>query len=192
MKKVAGTYNVVLASGSPRRRELLKGLGIPFTVKVKPVDEVYPPGLQQEGIALFLAGLKAKAFEKNMGPKTLVITADTIVCLGDTVLGKPKNQKDAVQMLKMLSGKMHEVYTGVCLLTAEKKKLFFTVSKVFFKELSSEEINYYVTHYKPYDKAGAYGVQEWLGYIGIEKIEGSYYNVMGLPVKELYEELKKF
>ena len=144
-------------------------------------------------MAIFLSKLKAQAFAKEISDEnTLVITADTIVCLGKIILGKPENYNDAVRMLKMLSGKKHEVITAVSLTSKQKQKTFFASSYVYFKKLSDEEINFYITNFKPYDKAGAYGVQDWIGFVGIKKIVGSYFNVMGLPVKELYEELKIF
>jgi len=185
-------YHIILASQSPRRQMLLKGLDIPFEIKIKDIEEKYPPHLKREEIALYLSELKSSAFENDLDEKTLVITADTIVWINEKVLNKPKNFDDAVNILSQLSGKMHEVITGVCLMTKEKKRSFYALTKVYFKELSLEEIKYYVTNYKPYDKAGAYGAQEWIGYMAIEKIEGSYFNVMGLPTRLLYDELMKF
>jgi len=185
-------YHIILASQSPRRQMLLKGLDIPFEIKIKDIEEKYPSHLKREEIALYLSELKSSAFENDLDEKTLVITADTIVWINEKVLNKPKNFDDAVNILSELSGKMHEVITGVCLMTKEKKRSFYALTKVYFKELSLEEIKYYVTNYKPYDKAGAYGAQEWIGYVAIEKIEGSYFNVMGLPTRLLYDELMKF
>ena len=185
-------YNIILASQSPRRQMLLKGLDIPFEIKIKDTEEIYPPNLKKEEIALYLCKLKASAFENEIDEKTLVITADTIVWINEIVLNKPKDFNDAVNILKQLSGNMHEVITGVCLKTKEKTHTFYALTKVYFKNLSDQEIEYYISNYKPYDKAGAYGAQEWIGYIAIEKIEGSYFNVMGLPTRMLYDELMKF
>ena len=171
---------------------LLKGLDIHFEIKLKDTDEIYPQHLKKEKIALYLSELKASAFENELDDKTLVITADTIVWINDKVLNKPKDFNDAVNILKQLSGNMHEVITGVCLKTKEKTHSFYALTKVYFKKLSEKEIEYYISNYKPYDKAGAYGAQEWIGYVAIEKIEGSYFNVMGLPTRMLYDELMKF
>ena len=183
---------IILASKSPRRQELLKGLGIDFEVKTKEVEEVYPNHLKKQEVALYLSELKSAAFEKEIKANELVITSDTIVCINDQILGKPSGIEEAKAMLHQLSGKKHEVITAVTLLSKEKKHSFFVSTSVYFKELTSEEIDYYVTNYQPFDKAGSYGIQEWIGYIGIEKIEGSYFNVVGLPVHQLYEELLKF
>ncbi|MFH0866407.1 MAG: Maf-like protein [Bacteroidota bacterium] len=185
-------YNVILASQSPRRQMLLKGLDIPFTVKIREVNENFPSHLKREEIAIFLAEKKAAAFNDELEADTLIITADTIVWINDEVLGKPKDFDDAVRIFKKLSGNMHEVITAICLKTKLKNISFFSLTKVTFKELSDEEINYYIKKYKPYDKAGAYGAQEWIGYVAIKHIEGSYFNVMGLPTRLLYEELLKF
>lgn len=185
-------YKIILASQSPRRQLLLKGLDIPFTVIVKDIEEKFPDGLKREEIALFLSNLKAAAFDNEIDDKTLVITADTIVWINNQVLSKPKDFDDAVNILSQLSGNMHEVITGVCLKTKAKTHTFYALTKVYFKKLSQKEIHYYVTNYKPYDKAGAYGAQEWIGYVAIEHIEGSYFNVMGLPTRLLYDELMKF
>ena len=184
---------VILASQSPRRQNLFKELGIPFEIIVKQgIEEIYPDSLKEEEIALFLAELKSTAYKSEINEGNLVITADTIVLLEGKVIGKPKNEQDAIRILGELSGNMHRVITGVCLSAKDKQMSFYAETDVFFKQLSSEEINYYLNTCKPYDKAGAYGIQEWIGYIGIEKIEGSYYNVMGLPIQMLYEELKRF
>ena len=185
-------YNYILASKSPRRRELLKTLGIDFQVKVKEVEEIFPDGLSKEEIPVYLVKLKAKPFLEELGSNDMLITADTIVWINDRVLGKPKNYNEAKAMLEMLSGNEHQVISGVCLTTTEKQASFFAVSNVRFKKLSSVEIEYYITHFKPFDKAGAYGIQEWIGVTGITHIEGSFYNVMGLPVQKLYEEIQKF
>ena len=186
-------YHIILGSNSPRRRELLAGLDLNFEVKVIPgLEEHYPPTLQPEEIPVFLARQKAEAYIPTLSDKTLLITADTIVWNQNKVIGKPKDREDAIQMLQSLSGHEHHVVTGVCLTTTEKQKAFSVVSTVKFATLTDEEISYYVDKYHPFDKAGAYGIQEWIGYIGVESINGSFYNVMGLPVQRLYQELKKF
>lgn len=183
---------IILASKSPRRQQLLKDLGLDFQIILKEVEEIYPPELKREEVPMFLSKLKADAFVVDLKPNQLVITSDTIVCLEDRIIGKPKDRDDAFHMLSDLSGKMHEVITAVTLTSLEKQVSFFVITEVYFKTLSNLEIDYYINEYKPYDKAGSYGIQEWIGYIGIEKIVGSYFNVMGLPVKELYDELEKF
>jgi len=185
-------YRIILASKSPRRQELLADLGIEFETETHEIDEVFPEGLPMEEIPQFLARLKAEPFVGTMKENDLVITSDTIVYVEGEVLGKPADYTDAVKMMEKLSGRRHEVVTGVCLTSKNKQVSFASVTDVFFKALSRDEIDYYITHYKPYDKAGAYGIQEWIGYIGIERIEGSYFNVMGLPVQHLYEELRKW
>jgi len=186
-------FRFVLASESPRRQYLLKDLGLDFEVIPANVDESYPEGLTSEQIALHLAELKSNAFQPSFfTPSTIVITADTIVSIGNEILGKPADPGDAFRMLTKLSGKRHDVITAVCLRSAEKQRLFHVKSSVYFKKLTPEEISYYIENFRPFDKAGSYGVQEWIGYIGISRIEGSYFNVMGLPVKELYEELLAF
>lgn len=184
--------NLILASKSPRRQYLMKELGLDFEVHTKDVDESFPENLKAQEIPLYLCQKKANAFDEELTDNTIVITADTIVWIDNQVLNKPENFNDAVRMLKLLSGKKHEVYTGVCLRSKHKTKTFYALTNVYFKELSQEEIEYYINNFNPYDKAGAYGAQEWIGYIAVEKIEGSYFNVMGLPVRELYEELLKF
>lgn len=185
-------YHLVLASNSPRRKELLSELGIEYAVKVLPdIDESYPSSLRGEEIPLYISQEKADAYLPSLRPDELVITADTIVWLGGKVYGKPKNAMQACSMLRELSGQTHQVITGVTLSTPTMRKSFAVTTAVTFSALTEDEINYYVERYRPLDKAGAYGVQEWIGFIGVEKIEGSYYNVMGLPVKRLYEELKK-
>ncbi|MES2397336.1 MAG: Maf-like protein [Bacteroidota bacterium] len=185
-------HNLILASKSPRRQYLMKELGLDFEVHTKDVDESFPENLKAQEIPLYLCQKKADAFNEELTDNTIVITADTIVWVDNQVLNKPENFDDAVRMLKLLSGKKHEVYTGVCLKSKHKTKTFYALTNVYFKELSQEEIEYYINNFNPYDKAGAYGAQEWIGYIAVEKIEGSYFNVMGLPVRELYEELLKF
>ena len=183
-------YHIVLASQSPRRQELLRGLNIPFEVQSIDVEENYPERLSDAEIPCYLAEKKANAY--SLQENTMLITADTIVWIGKRVLGKPTDKDDAIDILRTLSGKTHEVITGVCITTQKKRKTFSVVSKVRFVELSDEEINFYIEKYRPYDKAGAYGIQEWIGYIGVEYIEGSFYNIMGLPVQRLYTELKKW
>jgi len=186
-------YDIILASKSPRRQHLLKETGIKFrVVNHREMDESYPVELKAEEIPMYLACVKAKSYETLIGRNTLLITADTIVWLENEVIGKPIDHEDAVNMLLKLSGKMHEVYTGVCIKTIEQETAFSVCSRVFFRKIGEEEIRYYVDRYKPFDKAGAYGVQEWIGYVGVERIEGSYFNVMGLPVQQLYDELLKF
>ncbi|MGL4520350.1 MAG: Maf-like protein [Phocaeicola sp.] len=185
-------YKIILASQSPRRKELLAGLDLAFEVRVlADVDESYPTHLAGEEIAAYIATAKAKAYLQTMQPDELVITADTIVCQSGEVLGKPTDAQEAKQMLRTLSGKRHQVFTGVCLVSTTFQKLFVAATHVTFATLSEEEITYYVEKYKPMDKAGSYGIQEWIGFIGVEQIEGSYFNVMGLPVQRLYTELKK-
>lgn len=185
-------YQIILGSNSPRRQELLKSLGFTFLNKPINADESFPADLQAEEICLYLAEKKADAYAEDIQDDEILITADTIVWCEGKVFNKPANFVEGKKMLESLSGKMHEVFTGVCLKSGNKQTTFYDVSKVYFKKLKPEEIEYYLTNYSPYDKAGGYGVQDWLGYIGIDKIEGSFYNVMGLPVKELYEELVKF
>lgn len=186
-------YKIILASNSPRRKELLSGLDLEYEVSTLPdIDETYPDNLEGEEIALYIANKKAEAYKNLLKDNTLLITADTIVLLKNKVYGKPNNEEDAKQMLKELSGNTHRVVTGVCILTKTKQKSFAVTSEVRFTDLSESEIEYYVSKYKPLDKAGAYGIQEWIGYIGIEHISGSYFNVMGLPVQRLYRELQNF
>lgn len=184
-------YNIVLASNSPRRKELLSGLGLEFEVKVLPdVDESYPKNLLPEEVPIYIASKKANANRVNMADNDLLITADTVVICNGKILGKPKNAAEAYEMLNFLSGKVHQVVTGVCLTTIKEQRKFSATSDVTFKNLTSEEIEYYIQNFKPYDKAGAYGIQEWIGYIGVTKINGSFFNVMGLPVQRLYSELE--
>ncbi len=185
-------YKVILASGSPRRRELMAGLGVNYEVRILPdVDESYPDTLQGEEIPLYIAKEKADAYIPMMQPNELIITADTIVWLDGKVLGKPRDREDALQMLRTMSGRTHEVFTGVCITTTDWQRSFTAQTEVRFATLSEDEIIYYVDNFKPRDKAGAYGVQEWIGFIGVENISGSYYNIMGLPVQKLYRELLK-
>ena len=185
-------YKIILASNSPRRKELLSGLGVEYVVKTMPdVDESYPDGLSGEEIAKHIARGKAEAYRSLIQADELVITADTIVWLDGTVMGKPKDEEGAKDMLMRLSGKTHQVITGVCLTTSSMRKTFATVTDVTFATLTEDEIDYYVTRYQPMDKAGSYGVQEWIGFVGVENLSGSYFNVMGLPIQRLYTELKK-
>lgn len=188
---VNSKYKVVLASNSPRRKELLAGLGIDFEVRtLQGIDESYPEDLKGEDIPKYISGQKAKAYRESMADDELIITADTIVYVDGEVLGKPVDVEDARRMFHLMSGRKHEVITGVSIVTKEKTVQFATTTKVTFDELTDEEIDYYIENYKPFDKAGAYGIQEWIGYIGISGIEGSYFNVVGLPVQRLYRELK--
>lgn len=192
MLKNLSNYHIILASKSPRRRELLTGLGLEFETRVTPgIAEDYPKGLSGEDIPQFISREKANAYRTSLKDNDLLITADTIVYANGTVLGKPQDAEDAHRMLSRLSGKTHQVVTGVSLTTTHSQKTFATVTDVTFASLTEEEIAYYIAHYKPFDKAGAYGIQEWIGYIGVTRIEGSFYNVMGLPVQRLYTELKK-
>lgn len=185
-------YKVILASNSPRRKELLAGLGVDYEVRTLPdVDESYPETLQGADIPLYIAKEKADAYVAMMQPGELMITADTIVWLDGKVLGKPRDREDALQMLRTMSGRTHEVFTGVCITTTDWQRSFTAQTEVRFATLSEEEIAYYVDNFQPMDKAGAYGVQEWIGFIGVENISGSYYNIMGLPVQKLYRELLK-
>lgn len=183
-------YKIILASNSPRRKELLKGLDIDFEVRVlEGIDESYPEGLSMTEIPEFISRKKASAY--TLAEDELLITADTIVWLEGQVLGKPKDKQDARRMLRLLSGKTHQVITGVTLRTKERQKTFSSVTDVTFAELTEEQINYYVDRYKPLDKAGAYGIQEWIGYVGVTGIKGSYFNVMGLPVQRVSSEIGK-
>lgn len=186
-------YKIILASNSPRRKELLGGLDVSFEVRtMQGIDESYPEGLESREIPLYIARKKAAAYEDSLADHELLITADTIVWTSDGVMGKPADREDAVKMLTALSDHLHQVITGVCVMTRQKKVAFAVESAVRFARLSEEEIYYYVDHYRPFDKAGAYGIQEWIGHIGVESINGSFFNVMGLPIQRLYTELKKF
>lgn len=182
---------IILASKSPRRRELLAGLDLDFEVKVIPgIAENYPDSLPLERIPQYIAAEKAEAYKGCIAPDEVLITADTVVILNDEIMGKPKDDAQAREMLHKLSGKTHQVTTGVCLTTVSSQKQFHVTSHVTFKLLSDDEIDYYVSHYHPLDKAGAYGIQEWIGYVGVTRLEGSFFNVMGLPVQRIWEELK--
>lgn len=186
-------YRIILASASPRRKELLSGLDIDFEVRSLPsVDESFPAELQGGDIPLYISRKKADAYRPQMASDELVITADTIVWLGGVALGKPSDKDDARRMLRNMSGKTHSVFTGVTITTKEVQRSFVAQSDVTFSVLTDEEIEYYIEKYKPMDKAGSYGAQEWIGYVGMQNIVGSYFNVMGLPVQRLYAELKSF
>ena len=185
-------YTITLGSQSPRRKELFGGLNLPYSVEVREVDERYPAEMDAVEVPEFLAKLKSLPFRQDFKADGLLITADTIVLIDGKILGKPLDYQHAFDMLQQLSGKKHVVITGVCLTSANKQVTFSDHTDVWFKRLTVDEIDYYLTHYQPYDKAGSYGVQEWIGYVAIEKIEGSYFNVMGLPIQRLYEELLKF
>lgn len=191
--RMVNDYKIILASNSPRRRELLAGLGIEFEVRVLPgIDESYPASMPAEETAEYIAGKKAAAYRQVMADDELVITADTVVIVGDEVLGKPADTQMAAQMLRKLSGRTHQVMTGVCMTTSEQTVSFSVKTDVTFKQLADDEIEYYIKKYQPLDKAGAYGIQEWIGYIGCTGLNGSYYNVMGLPVQRIYTELQRF
>lgn len=184
-------YKLILASNSPRRKELLAGLDIEFDIFVLDgIDESYPPHLKPREVSQYIAHKKAEAYQRVIAPDTLLITADTVVVVENQILGKPHNEAEAKEMLRAISGKTHMVVTGVCLTTVTKQSSFSVETEVTFKTLTTEEIEYYVAKYKPYDKAGAYGIQEWIGYVGVTSLNGSYYNVMGLPVQRIYEELR--
>lgn len=185
-------YRIILASGSPRRQQFLKELDVDFEIQLKDIEEIYPEHLQAEEITNFLAKLKAEAFVSDIQNNDILITSDTIVWLNNKALGKPKDYEDAFEMLTEMSGKTHKVITSVCIKTKEKEVVFHDETLVTFAELSPEEIKYYLNNYKPFDKAGSYGIQEWIGLVAIQKIEGSYANVVGLPTHRLYEELMKF
>lgn len=186
--KMTKQYKYVLASNSPRRRELMAGLGIDFEVRVmKGVSESYPENLPVGDVPAYIAREKAAAYDITCDE--LLVTADTVVIVDNQILGKPADAADARRMLRLISGRSHEVVTGVCLTTADKQRVFSVVSEVAFKMLTDDEIDFYINHYHPFDKAGAYGIQEWIGYVGVTALKGSYFNVMGLPVQRIYEEL---
>jgi septum formation protein len=184
-------HRIILASGSPRRQQFLKELDVDFEIQLKDIEEIYPEHLQAEEITNFLAKLKASAFESDIEENDILITSDTIVWLNNKALGKPKDYDDAFEMLTEMSGTTHKVITSVCLKTTDKEVVFYEETLVTFTALSSDEIKYYLNNYKPFDKAGSYGIQEWIGLVAIEKIEGSYANVVGLPTHRLYEEMMK-
>lgn len=185
-------YDIILGSNSPRRHFLLKEAGINYRVIAPDTDEKYPQNLKAEQIPLYLSQQKAAALSKHLKEKTIIITADTIVWINNNVINKPSDYEEAYKMLKVLSDNVHEVFTGVTIKSLQKEEHFYVRSQVYFKKLREEEIKYYLDSCRPYDKAGAYGIQEWIGYIGIKKLEGSFYNVMGLPITKLYEKLEKF
>ena len=190
LKEKLKNYHLILASKSPRRQQFFKDLNLDFTIQLKEVEEIYPKELKGTEITEFLADLKSKAFT-NLSDKDLLITSDTIVWLENEALGKPKDEADAFKMLQSLSGKKHEVISSISIKNNNFQKIISDVTSVYFKEISDEEINFYIKNYKPFDKAGAYGIQEWIGFIAIDKIEGSYFNVVGLPVHKLYDALMK-
>ena len=185
-------YHLILASGSPRRQQFFKDLDLDFEIRIKEIEEVYPSELKAEAITDFLANLKADAFEGELNPNDILVTSDTIVWYNEMALGKPKDYSDAFKMLEMLSNSTHDVITSVCVKTVNETIVFNELTKVTFNTLSSEAIDYYLENYKPYDKAGAYGIQEWIGFVGVAKIEGSYANVMGLPVDKVFQYLSNF
>ncbi len=182
-------HHIILASGSPRRQEFFKNLGLDFEIRLKPIKEEYPPRLTHFEISNYLAQLKALPFKFELKPNDILITSDTIVWHNNKALGKPRNEDEAFAILKMLSHATHEVITSVCFTTTSFEKTTHNITKVTFKELSDDEINFYIKNYKPFDKAGAYGIQDWIGQIGVTKIEGSYFNVMGLPIHAVYKTL---
>jgi septum formation protein len=185
-------YRIILASRSPRRQQLLRELGLNFEIAVRDWTEKYPAHLKGKEIALYVAAGKAKTFQSEVKENEIVITADTIVWCNNKVLDKPADKDDAIKILREISGNTHEVITGICLLSATKQTSFFSSTRVTFSALSDEEIEYYISKFSPYDKAGAYGIQEWIGIAACSNIEGSYFNVMGLPVEQVYHELKEF
>ncbi len=186
-------YKIILGSQSPRRKELLKGLGFYFEIRVKEIDETFSDKLKKQEIPIYLSHQKAADFKNEIeNENILLITCDTIVWINDCALNKPVDRAEAIRMLKTLSGNVHEVFTGVTLTSKEKQVSFFEETKVYFKDLSNEEIEFYIDQFKPFDKAGSYGVQEWMGFVGMRRIEGCYFNVMGLPLSKLYSELEKF
>lgn len=182
-------YNIVLASGSPRRQQFFKDLDLDFEIRLKEIEEIFPPELKREEITNYLAELKASAFDGEIKDNEILVTSDTLVWHNEKALGKPKDSQDAFEILKSLSNATHEVITSVCFKTSTKTEVIYEITKVTFNELSNEAIEYYIKNYKPFDKAGAYGIQEWIGFIGVRKIEGSYANVIGLPVDKVYQYL---
>jgi septum formation protein len=192
LKEKLSAYNLILASGSPRRQQFLKDLDLAFEIRLKDVEEVYPPELKGAEITEYLCELKSSVFLDELTAKDILITSDTIVWFNDAALGKPRDRQDAFNMLRSLSGHTHEVITSVCFRTVSHADMITDITQVSFKELSDEQINYYLDNYTPYDKAGSYGIQEWLGYVGVSGIEGSYANVMGLPVDRVFDYLNNF
>ena len=189
LKNKLHNYSLILASGSPRRQQFFKDLDLDFEIRLKEIEEIYPPELKAEEITNYLAELKANAFEGELKANEILITSDTIVWHNDRALGKPKDEQDAFAILKSLSNSTHDVVTSVCFKTNSETKLLHEITKVTFNELSEDVIRYYIENYKPFDKAGAYGIQEWIGFVGVSKIEGSYANVMGMPTDKVYEYL---
>ena len=189
LKNKLHNYSLILASGSPRRQQFFKDLDLDFEIRLKEIEEIYPPELKAEEITNYLAELKASAFEGELQANEILITSDTIVWYNGRALGKPKDEQDAFDILKSLSNTTHEVITSVCFKTNKNSNLLYEITKVTFNELSDEAIRYYIKNYKPFDKAGAYGIQEWIGFVGVSKIEGSYANVMGMPTDKVYEYL---
>ena len=189
LKNKLRNYSLILASGSPRRQQFFKDLDLDFEIRLKEIEEIYPPELKAEEITNYLAELKANAFEGELQANEILITSDTIVWHNGRALGKPKDEQDAFAILKSLSNATHEVITSVCFKTNSETKLLHEITKVTFNELSEDAIRYYIENYKPFDKAGAYGIQEWIGFVGVSKIEGSYANVMGMPTDKVYEYL---
>ncbi len=189
LKEKLKDHQLILASGSPRRQQFFKDLDLEFEIRLKPVEEIYPPRLRRSNISDYLSQLKALPFKEELKGNDILITSDTIVWHDEQALGKPKSKEDAFAMIRSLSGTSHEVITSVCFTTATDQKTVNSITTVHFKELSDDEIHYYIEQYQPFDKAGAYGIQEWIGHIGVTKIEGSYFNVMGLPVNLVYKTL---
>ena len=189
LKNKLRNYSLILASGSPRRQQFFKDLDLDFEIRLKEIEEIYPPELKAEEITNYLAELKANAFEGELQANEILITSDTIVWHNGKALGKPKDEQDAFAILKSLSNSTHDVVTSVCFKTNSETKLLHEITKVTFNELSEDVIRYYIENYKPFDKAGAYGIQEWIGFVGVSKIEGSYANVMGMPTDKVYEYL---
>jgi septum formation protein len=192
LKEKLNKINIILASGSPRRQQFFKEMDLHYTIRLKEIEEIYPEHLQAEEITNFLAELKASAFENELEENDVLVTSDTIVWLNGKALGKPKDYEDAFQMLQQLANQTHEVITSVCLKSIDKTEVFHCVTKVTFANLSDEAIKYYLDNYQPFDKAGSYGIQDWIGLIGISKIEGSYTNVVGLPTEMLFQKLMNY
>lgn len=192
LKEKLNKINIILASGSPRRQQFFKEMDLHYTIRLKEIEEIYPEHLQAEEITNFLAELKASAFENELKENDVLVTSDTIVWLNGKALGKPKNYDDAFQMLQQLANQTHEVITSVCLKSIDKTEVFHCVTKVTFSNLSDEAIKYYLDSYQPFDKAGSYGIQDWIGLVGISKIEGSYTNVVGLPTEMLFQKLMNY
>ena len=192
LKEKLNKINIILASGSPRRQQFFKEMDLHYTIRLKEIEEIYPEHLQAEEITNFLAKLKASAFENELKENDVLVTSDTIVWLNGKALGKPKDYDDAFKMLQQLANQTHEVITSVCLKSIDKTEVFHCVTKVTFANLSDEAIKYYLDNYQPFDKAGSYGIQDWIGLIGISKIEGSYTNVVGLPTEMLFQKLMNY